>query len=60
MHCEHLKRLSLDGNQLRELPELPVSLEKISLQDNCLTLPGSVRQEMLVLAGITNLSWEMK
>lgn len=42
MHCEHLKRLSLDGNRLRELPELPGSLEKISLQDNCLTLPGSV------------------
>ena len=49
MHCEHLKRLSLDGNRLRELPELPVSSEKISLQDNCLTLPGSVFWEMLVM-----------
>ena len=52
MHCEHLKRLSLDGNRLRELPELPVSLEKISLQDNCLTLPGSVFWEMLVASGL--------
>lgn len=41
LHCDQLKRLSLDTNHLTQLPELPVSLEKISVQNNLLDrLPG--------------------
>lgn len=41
MGCYQLKRLSLDVNHLTELPDFPISLEKISVQHNRLRyLPG--------------------
>lgn len=41
LHLDQLKRLSLDTNDLTQLPELPISLEKISVQNNLLDrLPG--------------------